>query len=170
MVISKAKIGAGLLLMTCLIVGSAGRSETRPYDGELIFRGVLLGIGPVAKLFPEYYSGAGGVEEQHASAVDHVVASFREHDPAYFDQFAKDMQSGDLTRISLALDKASQTLGELGHFGGGSGGHGWDSHGHGAGSGPPWLLAKWSDMPDLDKDVLVARVAQRLTSSEQKKS
>jgi SdpC family antimicrobial peptide len=94
---------------------------SQPYDGETVFRGVLLGDGPVAKMFPEIWSSpqlAPYLEraEQQTSAKElaaakqKIVDLVRTQDPTFFNRFGTEMQSGDHIRIQQAITEAGSRL------------------------------------------------------------
>jgi SdpC family antimicrobial peptide len=120
---------AVLLASLMLYTGSAVPVTAQPlattqpanYDGETVFRGVLLDDGPVAKLFPEIWENPtvvgyrdqamqAGSEEQAAAGRQEVIAALRAQDPSFFDRFGKEMQSGDHIRIQQAMNEAGDRL------------------------------------------------------------
>ncbi len=168
----KLRMAFCLVLLASPSLLTLGNTETPQYDGETIFRGVMFGVGPVAKLFPEYYSAPQDGNKQDASKNDNravgpeqrIIDAFRAQDPAFFEKFGKDMQSGDHVKINQAIDGAHQQLRALASKNEGHGSGGWyvhDPHRGGAPQSIP-VMAKWSRMSDLEKDTLVAQVAQRL--------
>jgi SdpC family antimicrobial peptide len=116
------------VILTVLMVFSAtGNAWTQTsaaaarYDGETIFRGVLLGDGPVAKLFPEFWGRAQlasyqklaaerGSQEQLATAKQQIIDMLRTQDPTFFNRFGSEMQSGDPIRIQQAITEAGSRL------------------------------------------------------------
>jgi len=99
-----------------------GQTQTSArYDGETIFRGVLLDDGPVAKLFPEFWEKASiaryqklaaerGSQEQAAIAKQKIIDFLRAQDPTFFSRFGIEMQSGDPIRIQQAITEAASRL------------------------------------------------------------
>ncbi len=172
-----------LLLLICFSQPEFGGTDrTDKYDGETIFRGVLFGVGPVAKLFPEYYlspqESADGDNSKNdnpaAGPEQRIIDAFRAQDSAFFGKFGKDMQSRDPVKISQAIEGAYQQLRALSakNDNNSHGSGGWyvhDPHRGGAQHSIP-ILAKWSRMSDIEKDTLVAQVAQRLGPATRPKS
>ena len=150
-------------LMLLCTAGLWGASPTH-FDGETVFRGVLLGDGPVAALFPEYYHPPEPQHPHHTLIdVPLVLEAFRDHDPTFCERFGQSLQSGDPVKISQSLDEAEQYFiliaGPHGaHHHGETGSHG--QSGHGKGDLP--LLAIVPDMASIDRDTLVVRIATRL--------
>jgi SdpC family antimicrobial peptide len=122
---------AALLASVMFYVGSAvpvtaqsstTTPQTQPlYDGETIFRGVLLDDGPIAKLFPEIWENPvvvgyrdkamqSGSEEQATAARRALISALRAQDPTFLDRFGKEMQSGDHIRIQQALNEAGERM------------------------------------------------------------
>lgn len=93
------------------VATAAARSAAAArYDGEAIFRGLVFGQGPVAKLFPELANTPVATPQQ-AAAIDMIVGEMRTLDQGFFDRFGREMQSGSRVRIRAAIDEAN-TLGE----------------------------------------------------------
>jgi SdpC family antimicrobial peptide len=119
--------GLALLLALLLVYTTSGiplaQSQTTrlPYSGETVFRGILLGDDPVAKLFPEIWESpniAAHVQraqeekstEEIAAEKQKIVDLLRAQDPTFFDRFGIEMQSGDRIRIQQALTEAGTRL------------------------------------------------------------
>ena len=101
-----------IIPMTTGVSTSHAAATTQPYDGETIFRGILLNDGPVAKLFPEIWGSSRLAPylkqaEDRASATEIAAAK---QDPTFFDRFGTEMRSGDHIRIQLALKESSTRL------------------------------------------------------------
>lgn len=85
------------------------------YSDEDLFRGLLLGSGPVASLIPEIRDNLRPeslvadqrqlalIREVHAR----IVSAVRQKDPTFFHAFAAEVRSGDRIRIDRAYQKAS---------------------------------------------------------------
>ncbi|WP_440081633.1 hypothetical protein [Streptosporangium sp. LJ11] len=76
------------------------------HDGESVYRGLILGIGPVAERFPEIVRPAGGVTARQEEFASAVVAAVSRRDPAFLASFGREMTSGDRVRIDRALTAA----------------------------------------------------------------
>jgi SdpC family antimicrobial peptide len=110
-----------IIPMTTGVSTSHAAATTQPYDGETIFRGILLNDGPVAKLFPEIWGSSRLAPylkqaEDRASATEiaaakqKIVDLLKAQDPTFFDRFGTEMRSGDHIRIQLALKESSTRL------------------------------------------------------------
>ena len=89
-------------------------TSPRPYDGETIFRGLILGDGPVAKLFPEIWQDPQVLAyqqraeqqnsvEQIAAGKQKLIDLLRAQDPTFFSRFGTEIQSGDPVRVEGVL-------------------------------------------------------------------
>ncbi|MEU8204046.1 hypothetical protein [Streptosporangium sp. NPDC049046] len=87
------------------VVAGAG-AVVSAYDGESVYRGLILGIGPVAERFPEIVRPAGGVTEKQEEFASAVVAAISKKDPAFLASFGREMTSGDRVRIDRAFTRA----------------------------------------------------------------
>ncbi|MGS2640993.1 hypothetical protein [Streptosporangium sp. LJ11] len=76
------------------------------HDGESVYRGLILGIGPVAERFPEIVRPAGGVTARQEEFASAVVAAVSRRDPAFLASFGREMTSGDRVRIDRAFTAA----------------------------------------------------------------
>lgn len=112
------------LLALALAVGVplsayADGSTPRPaaharYTGEQLFRGIMLGNGPVSMVIPEVrdfirpqnFVSNPVVLRTMDDMSDRVVAAVRQYDPSFLDAFGRDMQSGDRIRIQRSLEQA----------------------------------------------------------------
>ncbi|WP_440065497.1 hypothetical protein [Streptosporangium sp. OZ121] len=84
-------------------VSGAGVSA---HDGESVYRGLILGIGPVAERFPEIVRPDGGVTARQEEFASAVVAAVSRKDPAFLASFGREMTSGDRVRIDRAFTAA----------------------------------------------------------------
>lgn len=75
------------------------------YSGEELFRGLFLGEGPVAVLFPEVY-GASPKALLSAADRDVLMARIRADYPAFLPDFSSAMQSGDHLQIAQMMEHA----------------------------------------------------------------
>ncbi|MFF5114693.1 hypothetical protein [Streptosporangium sp. NPDC000509] len=87
------------------VVAGAG-AVVSAYDGESVYRGLILGIGPVAERFPEIMRPAGGVTAKQEAFASAMVAAISKKDPAFLASFGREMTSGDHVRIDRAFTKA----------------------------------------------------------------
>jgi SdpC family antimicrobial peptide len=90
----------------------------RQWDGESLFRGLVLGDGDVAQAFPEIWAGR-QVESPTWTPAERLrvrqartalVASMRRSDPQFFDRFGQALNSGDPVRIDAAMEDARAVL------------------------------------------------------------
>lgn len=114
-------ISLALLMILTATANASPQEAASRYDGETVFRGVLLNDGPVAKLFPEFWESAQlatyrklaaerGSEQQAALARQKVIDMLRAQDPTFFNRFGIEMQSGDPLRIQEAITEAGSRL------------------------------------------------------------
>ena len=111
-----AAVLALLMISATAGISSAQTATTsqRTYDGETIFRGLVLGDGPVAKLFPEIWqdpqvlayrqrADQQSTPEQRSAARQKLIDLLRVQDPTFFSRFGTEIQSGDPVRVEGAL-------------------------------------------------------------------
>lgn len=124
------------LIPCCLIVLSAGcelaeeSTGTRSHaavsgmplpDAKTLFRGLVLGHGPVAQLVPEIRDHLGLdaaplTPEQKAQAltlVDEIIAAVESHHREFLVWFEAEIASGDHYRVAAALDRGRQVVLEM---------------------------------------------------------
>jgi SdpC family antimicrobial peptide len=113
-----AMLACGILAVGCMGAepgtdGAAGddtalEASALP-DGEELYRGMVFGEGPAAKLFPEIWQSSavqGKVqisEAERRAKADEVVAWIHRKDPTFFDRFGSDVTSGDRETIASML-------------------------------------------------------------------
>lgn len=80
-------------------------------SGQALYRGMVLGEGPAAKLFPEIWESrtvqdkVAISEEERRAAADSVVSWISRKDPTFFQRFGADLTSGDREAIAAILDE-----------------------------------------------------------------
>lgn len=90
--------------------------KAQVYTGEQLFKGLYLGQGPVADLFPEVWEGAEEYREHAIPAedmqevmlalsdyADTMIEDIAAANPGFFSSFAVEIQSGDHLRIEAAV-------------------------------------------------------------------
>lgn len=106
---------AGIGLVSTGAAATTQVQEVRPasrFDGQTIFRGIFLHVGPVAELVPVV---AGlpptppGLEEESSLLMEAISAT----DPAFFDRYAAQMQSGDPLLVQQATEQAGRLITEI---------------------------------------------------------
>lgn len=114
----------GLTLAACLLLtlGIAACHDTAvdpevssDYDGQTLFRGIVLGQGEVAQLIPEirdhYMVENFATSDEQLREIfdfqDRLLAAIAVSDPAYFEGFKTVMESGDHLRIQRKLDESA---------------------------------------------------------------
>lgn len=107
-------------LCTAAAMAAPTAREHRSYTGEEIFRGVFLGQGAVAKMFPEVWDNpavrpyAAKLQTLKAKAgTDVLVALLKQKDPTFFGRFEEAMTSGDPVRIDAAMTETSRLSKEV---------------------------------------------------------
>ncbi len=116
-----------LLLAGCDAAGPDTADLSARYDGESVYRGVIFGQGAVAALFPEIWNQQAVQQaldqmspdqlDQYLAdrkvafaAFDDLVEIIRNDDPAFFERFGADMQSGEHLRVQAALEAGFDKL------------------------------------------------------------
>ncbi|MEP6993997.1 MAG: hypothetical protein ABI968_05695 [Acidobacteriota bacterium] len=111
-------VASALIFALVLIgvpTGGLSQNTTAPYDGQTLFRGLLLGAGPVGQVFPEAWEKAWSLGyDPDSPAVQELqqrlMNEIAQQDPAFMTQFADDVQSGDHLRIQRAIGDAGTRL------------------------------------------------------------
>lgn len=127
----RGKILATLVAVTALLLSGASASYAAPataqsghspsvaaapepaaYDGEALFRGLLLGEGPVAEQFPELVLVEVTADRAAAQSEvsDRIVDAIRATDASFFDSFGDAVTSGDRIRVDQAVQSANDIL------------------------------------------------------------
>lgn len=110
--------------LICIILPTACNSlvkevEVPDYTGEQLFRGLMMGQGPVATLVPSVTSQAPDLEtmvqdaEQLKAVLmveDHVVEQIKKDFPNFFFTFKKSIQSGDHIKVKEALKQSNEIV------------------------------------------------------------
>lgn len=89
----------------------------RSFSDEELFRGLMLGSGPVADLIPEIRDHAkpelfvhSGVQLARLHQThERLLTSLRQRDPAFFEAFGREVRSGNRVRIERAYRTAGKT-------------------------------------------------------------
>jgi len=108
------------LLCTSVAMAAPATRERHEYSGEEIFRGVFLGQGAVAKMFPEVWDNeavrpyVAKLQTPKAKAgTDVLVALLKQKNPTFFDRFKDAMESGDPVRVDGAMSETSRLSKEI---------------------------------------------------------
>lgn len=108
-----------LLLVNLAYAGVGGyeRGPVRVISGEVIFRGLFFGNGPVANMFPEIWGSpqlatyASRLNDPDVLALeDRLIERLRADNPGFFVNFAQEMRSGDQLRIQDAMRYGAERL------------------------------------------------------------
>ena len=103
-------------------MGLSGRTIASPsvekkYDGETIFRGIVFGQGPVAKLFPEIWPEdlleKVQKDDRVKTVADDIMKKMKNKDPNYFLEFEKAVYSGDHLKVDTSLKEGGKLLTEV---------------------------------------------------------
>lgn len=86
-------------------------AQPSSYDGGDLFRGLLLGYGPVVDQHPALARGEAPSGYQVAG--DRIIATIDEADPTFLEWFAAEVTSGDRARTERALTDAHTLLAEI---------------------------------------------------------
>lgn len=103
------------LVNTPVLANSNGNSEhhAKIYDGETLFRGLIFGQGPVAKLFPNVWPAEIREKANNPKAkkaVDLIIDQIKSDNPTFFDEYAAVMQSGNYVKISNEMKKTGKVI------------------------------------------------------------
>lgn len=114
-------------IVTAIVVGAMPNlvyaQPAQGYSGEDLFKGLLLGQGPVADLFPEVWNDVKEFREQAippeefekaqlamSDYADAMIETIAAEDPGFFDAFAAEIQSGDHLRVESAVYDGAEKL------------------------------------------------------------
>lgn len=83
-----------------------------------MFRGVLFGEDPVAKLFPDIWASDEVAEQLNSkekikaweALKEQVISHIKTNDPTFMNRFGQEMQSGSHQRIETALTESSDKM------------------------------------------------------------
>jgi SdpC family antimicrobial peptide len=110
------------LIIAIAVVGipftASAQSSSQSFTGEEVFRGVLFGEDPVAKLFPDIWASDEVAEQLNTkekikaweALKEQVISHIKTNDPAFMDRFGVEMQSGSHLRIQNALTESSDKI------------------------------------------------------------
>jgi SdpC family antimicrobial peptide len=103
-----------LLLATALVISLINRTPSvtaqkiaKPYDGLTIYRGLFFASGPVASKVPTVTKSAKYLPAEYKAMESQIITYIRTKDPAYFERFGQEMQSGDRVRVADAIKKTN---------------------------------------------------------------
>lgn len=101
-----------LILLTLVFPGShlvsAQTQLDSSFTGEEIFRGLLLGDGPVAELFPELWEDQKNNKDSTdwADLREQAILEIKTNDAGFMTRFGTEMKSGNHIRINAILSEA----------------------------------------------------------------
>ncbi|WP_196493868.1 sporulation delaying protein family toxin [Ornithinibacillus caprae] len=109
-----------VLLILVVMMGSFSSNvlatsvtNTKDFNGETIYRGVVFGQGPVAELFPNVFPKElveSANNEKSKEVIDILIKDIYELDPQYFDELEKAVYSGNHININSSLEKGGELL------------------------------------------------------------
>ena len=111
---------------TALLLGGAAPGHTTPlpveatgtgttithqvgYDGRDLFRGLMLGYGPIADQYP-HLAPTGAPTPEQAREAEQLIDTVHKLDPPFLDRFATDITSGNHITIDRTLTHAKNLL------------------------------------------------------------
>lgn len=114
---------------TALLLGGAAPGHTTPlpveatgtgttithqvgYDGRDLFRGLMLGYGPIADQYPHLTPDIGTPTPEQAREAEQLIDTVHKLDPTFLDRFATDITSGNHITIDRTLTHAKNLLTE----------------------------------------------------------
>ncbi len=111
------RLGAGLAIvlavaLTLSFINSVYSvrepEQARAYDGVTLYRGLFFASGPVASKIPTIQKAAPYLPADYKKLEPQIIRYIEKKDPAYFDNFAKDIQSGDRVRVAEAIKRTTK--------------------------------------------------------------
>lgn len=105
-----AVILAGALTVSFINSVYSGQEsvQVRPYDGVTLYKALFFASGPVASKIPTIQKGAPYLPAEYKRLESQIIRYIQEKDPKFFDNFAKDIQSGDRVRVAEAIKRTSK--------------------------------------------------------------
>lgn len=92
----------------------ASPSVEKKYDGETIFRGIVFGQGPVARLFPEIWPEKllekVRKDDKVKTVANNIMNKMKNKEPKYFFEFERAVYSGDHLKVDTALKEGGKLL------------------------------------------------------------
>lgn len=119
MLMNIKKTIAILMVLVFLCSGSsvfAKDSVKQKYNGETLFRGLVFGQGPVAKVFNEIWTKDLLKElsnKDTVAIVDDIINKMKVKDSTFFKQFEQAVYSGDHLQVSAAIKKGGEILQQI---------------------------------------------------------
>lgn len=94
--------------------GVKGAHRAAAIDGEVLYRGMMFGVGPAAQLFPELWTHPKVIaalknatsDISREDAADRTIFVIKSKDPTFFARFGADIQSHNHPDIASMLDEA----------------------------------------------------------------
>ncbi|HUQ34667.1 MAG TPA: hypothetical protein VM095_21290 [Pyrinomonadaceae bacterium] len=74
-----------------------------PYDGVTLYRGLFFASGPVALKIPTLRKTAKYFPADYKNMEPRLIKYIQDKDPNFFNNFAKEIQSGDRMRVARAI-------------------------------------------------------------------
>lgn len=111
---------ASILLVTLLfgtsVVSNPNVLSKEKYDGETLFKGIFLGQGPVAEMFPELWTKEMRKvtnDEEAVKVADHLIKTMEEASPGYFAEFEDAIYSGNHLQVQEVFEKGGLLIDEI---------------------------------------------------------
>ena len=83
-------------------------TRLKPYDGVTLYRGLFFASGPFASRVPTTQKIAPYLPAEYKSLESQTITYIQKNDPKFFDNFAREIQSGDRVRIAAAIRNATK--------------------------------------------------------------
>lgn len=74
-----------------------------PYDGVTVYRALFFASGPLASKIPTIKKAAPYLPASYKSLEGQVIKYIQTNNPKFFDNFGKEIQSGDRVRVAAAI-------------------------------------------------------------------
>jgi SdpC family antimicrobial peptide len=82
--------------------------QLRPYDGLTLYRAFFFGQGPVVSKIPSLSKVARYFPTDYKNLEGPITNYIRKKDPTFFEQFGRDIQSGDRVKVSAAIRRGNR--------------------------------------------------------------
>jgi SdpC family antimicrobial peptide len=82
-------------------------AKTAPYDGQTLYRALFFGTGPLVKKIPTLSTASRYLPADYKALQGPAIKYIQAKDPAFFPNFAGEIQSGDRVKVAAAIRNAN---------------------------------------------------------------
>ncbi|HUQ34668.1 MAG TPA: hypothetical protein VM095_21295 [Pyrinomonadaceae bacterium] len=79
------------------------QAQTAPYDGITLYRGLFFASGPVVNKIATLNKASRYFTPEYKGLEGQVIKYLQGNDPTFFDNFAREIQSGDRARVAAVI-------------------------------------------------------------------